>query len=101
MTNKQDKKGPELLIVDTAMLQGIDTIAKRFKAAHEEETYDFLQLIKTALAKYPSMVNDAKKIGLAAEYAMESIKKFRDLVEQIWPDNKKEEHNEKTTCEKA
>ena len=79
------KTGPELFTVTPEMLHGIETLAKQFKAIRDDHNYDFLVLIKTALSKYPSMVDDAHKIIATGTEAIASIKKFVELTEQIFP----------------
>jgi hypothetical protein len=44
-----------------------------------------MDAIIAALAKYPSMVKDARKIADTGNEAALSIKRFTDLMDQVFP----------------
>ena len=85
MTNKADKKGPELLIVDTAMLQGMDNLCGIAKKNRDNELYDYLTLVKTALSKYPAIAEVMRERIKQARELSKELKEFSDLAEQMFP----------------
>ena len=85
MTSKADKKGPELLIVNTAMLQGMENLCMIAKKNRDGDLYDFLTTIKTALSKYPAIAADIDSRVKEARILAVELNKFADLAEQMFP----------------
>jgi hypothetical protein len=85
MTTKAEKKGPELLMLPDAILDGVETLANTAKANRDNMSYEFFTIVKNVLSKYPAMAGD---MHTCAEYARMLAKKlniFADLAEQIFP----------------
>jgi hypothetical protein len=97
MTNKADKKGPELLIVDTAMLQGVENLCNIAKKNRDNDLYNFLTTVKTALSKYPAIAVDIKETVEEARKLSDLLRKYADLAEQIFPLKTKELEDNKNS----
>jgi hypothetical protein len=87
MTTKHEKKGPELLIVDSMMLNGIETLAAQFRAKHDYGNYDFLTNIKTALTKYPAIAEQIAEQSKEARKISAQLLQWADNAEQLFPQN--------------
>jgi hypothetical protein len=99
MLTKHDKKGPELFLVDEAMLQGCENIANMFKAQHDERNYDFMQSVKTALVKYPTIAKLSSEICTSmratAKYMIETSEYAEQLLPLLQRMEKQEENHDK------
>jgi hypothetical protein len=84
---KHDKKGPELLIVDKAMLDGLETMASQFKARRDHDNADFLTHCKTALTKYPAIAEQISERAKEAREIAAQLSKWADNAEQLFPQN--------------
>ncbi len=67
------------------MLQGLETIAKMFKAAHDEQNYDFLMSIKTALAKYAQLARWIDETATLQTIAANALLKAAEFGRQLMP----------------
>jgi len=85
VTSKHDKKGPELLMVTTEMLQGLDNLSAQFKAGGDRATYDYLVQVKNALVKYPSLAKQAREMASLQRVAAKALTESADFIEQLMP----------------
>jgi hypothetical protein len=85
MTNKEEKRGPQLLRIDDDFFRQIDSIRLLLKTEGHTDAAHFVDSVKAALSKHQAMAEYAKKISGAGNDATAAIKKFVDLVDQVWP----------------
>lgn len=85
MITKYDKKGPELLAIDNAMFLGIETLALQFKKVHDNKNADFMELIKSILSKYPSVIEKNNELAIEARRLSKELAEFADHTEQLFP----------------
>lgn len=90
MTTKPiERCGLDLMIVDDTMLQGIETLARMYKAQHDEHNYNFLTQVKTALAKYPNLAKHVAEIAAMNRIIAKSLNDSSDFIEQLFPQPQK------------
>ncbi|MBE3140802.1 MAG: hypothetical protein IMZ61_02090 [Planctomycetes bacterium] len=84
---RHDKKGPELLIVDKAMLDGLETLASQFKKLRDHDNADFLTKVKTALTKHPAIAELIAAQSSEARKLSQQLSQWADSAEQLFPQN--------------
>lgn len=89
---KHDKKGPELFFVNSEMLQGIETLADIAKKQRDNDTYDFLTMVKTGLAKIISITPMMNELAAKERAAGQEKIKLAEFIEQLFPEVKNEHH---------
>jgi hypothetical protein len=85
MITKHDKKGPELMVVDTAMLQGVENLCNIAKKNRDNDLYEYLSSVKTALSKYPAIAETINERAKEAREISKKLHEWADLAEQIFP----------------
>ncbi len=87
--HKLEKKGPELFFVNKEMLQGIETLAGIAKKQSDNETYEFLTMVKTGLSKIISITPMMNELAEKERSAGNEKLKLADFIEQLFPEIKK------------
>jgi hypothetical protein len=95
MTTKQDKKGPELFLINESMLQGLENLAQISKKQRDNETYEFLTMVKTGLAKIVSITPLMNELAARERTAGNEKIKLADFIEQLFPEVKCQEKSAK------
>ena len=89
MSTRYDKKGPELFIVNTDMLAGVETLAKQFKKIHDETNYDFLMMVKTGLSKIIAITPKMIELSEMLKKTAKQKNDLADYIDQLFPEEKK------------
>ena len=86
--HKHEKRGPELFLINAAMVTGLETLAGQFKKIHDHHNSDFLMAIKTGLSKTLAVTPEMNKMSVSLREQAKAMIALADWIEQLFPEVK-------------